>query len=184
MVIKIEEPKKEGYKPTLRASYLQEFEYFVVEISGEYDEPLKFTNTFDGVAVESEMYNLILHEYVTVDPKTVSKVEFTGPPKTVGFFAKVGSGIQKVLSQMEKGQKVRFYQELTEMEIDGKKTAVRLWKSDIKTAPQSESKRPNFKDKAIALKKDGLDEQTIINLISSEYDGVSLDELREVIKDV
>jgi len=166
MVIKIEEPKKEGYSGTLKMSKLLPFEYAVIE--KKFEEPMTGTSPYG----EWNMYKVDLYEFTTVDEKTGEKISKSfDEPEEVSFFP--SAGLHKQLKDKPINTKMKITQEKKEGDTYALYNVEMLDAVDSKASSSSKTPSLSASEKVAALKKDGVRYDDIVALVTKEYDDIS-----------
>lgn len=186
MAIKIQKSDNPEYKDTIRVSAMQPFEYIIMS-KDEYMEPLEGESKYNP-GEKWNKYNVMVHEYKTMDPNT-GEVSVQTPNEVFGYFAS-GKTLVPKLVDIEVGQKFKVTQEQVEgksykmykvelVNDDGTLTLIKVKKSS-----NTESKAPSnasepapsmtLDDELKTLKASGILNDTLIQALSTKFD-VSVD---------
>jgi len=109
MVIEIKKSTNPEYTDTIRVSGLAPFEYVIMS-KEEYKDPLEGAGEYGPWA----KYNVLVHEFTSLNPDTGDKVSAT-PNQVCGYFAS-GKSLMPKLTDIEIGQKFK----ITQVVIEGK----------------------------------------------------------------
>lgn len=173
MVIKIQEPKKEGYKPTLKLSRMLPFEYATV--SKQFAEPITGTAQMkdpEGNAVTKNwhLYTLHVEEFKTQNPKTGENITET-PNEDYGYFAN-SEKVHELIKDIPVG--VRF--KIRTEEVEGNQGTYNKFVVDMLDEVKEEVSSGNVApdktlDERIAdLKKAGTSKEDAIAILEKEFD--------------
>lgn len=163
MAIIIEEPKKEGYNPTLKLKKLLDAEYAVV--SKSQADP----HTGTSVHGEWHLYTVSVHEYVTVDTKTLTKQDVKDAGEC-SFFP--SAKLHEQIKDLPVGVKFKITME----EVEGNQGTFTKYNAevldDVAPAVTAQAATPSVDvdTKIKTLKAGGVDKATVIELVSKEYD--------------
>lgn len=163
MVIKVEEPKKEGNKKQLKLKKLLPAEYAIVE--KEIAEPLTGTSSYGTWS----LYTVKVHEYVTVDTKTLEK-STVKPNESMGFFPSTKAAEQ--LAPIPVGVRVK----ITAEEVEGnqgsftKYVVEPLDKYEEGASAKNTAADVSVEDRIKALKGAGVSKDQAVQILTGEFD--------------
>ena len=162
-MIIIEEPKKEGYKPTLKLKNLLAAEYAV--ISKTFTDPITGTSIYG----EWNNYGIEVHEILSVDPKTLDKSQ-NADLGEASFFP--SPKLHEQIKSIPIGVKMK----ITAEEIEGKHGTFTKYNAEIldkieaNVTAQSATPGISADDKIKTLKTSGVPRDMVITLVTKEYD--------------
>jgi hypothetical protein len=170
MVIKVEDPKQEGYNPTLKLSRLLPFEY--VELcKHEYDSPqegksnMKDAESGGMKEVVWRRYTVAVSEYNTADPNTGEKVNKTfADPVVMSLFA--NPTVHDGLLPVPVGEKVRITAK-TETGPKGEFTKYHVVPAGKSAAPAADM---TLDERIKLLKAEGVSANDVCVQLEFEFD--------------
>jgi len=173
MVVKVEEPKREGLKKTLSFKDLLEGEYVIISLSGNYPRPITGqAKGNDGRDFEWNLFDINLHEYCAIDLKSLKKdVQKYDTPLNVSMFANTEGLVYKNIHNKEFGQKLKIT--MDENEKTGKKyyRIEELDKPTDNNNNNDEDKKSEMliTDRVKELKNSGVEYKNIVDIITKEF---------------
>lgn len=163
MVIKIEEPRKEGQNRQLKLKKLLPAEYAI--ISKEIAEPMTGTSQYGTWS----LFTVKVHEFVSVNTKTLEKTT-EKPNESMSFFPSAKAAEQ--LAEIPVGVRVK----ITAEEIEGnqgtftKYVLEKLDKVEEGASAKNTAADVSVEDRIKALKSAGVNKEQAVQILSGEFD--------------